>query len=280
MVLRTDAFDRHLARPFLQRLQLLRERVADATDELGRNAQLDQYPARRVPQIYTRLFGPITGPIVARRSTATAQENTGTLATPDVWFTPKNGPLILGRDGCFVCTRMVAHGYMSLTWASDPTDLPTAVHPWGTGRVGDLFDDVVRGNGGGLLQDQFAYAPIALNAVGGGAGGRIPVSSFAWRMGLYDQKLDRYMHDGDSLPSSVFAGGAATSKLLAADGRFEETTIIEPRLYVDELSLSLNISAADMSAIQMRAWLSLSLVGFLEQNQDRGIGRSSNGEMP
>lgn len=277
MVLATDAFDRHIARPFLQRMQGLRQRVADAITELGENAQLDQYPARRVPAHYTRIFGPIRAPITARSNNGNAQENSaaagtgGSLAKPDVFVLPRNGNIKVGRDGRFVLRKLSAHAFMSLTYSTDPGDLPTNVHAFTV--VGDIFDDVVRGNGGALVMDQFSYVPVAVNAVGAN---NLAFTTFAWRMGLLDKKRDRYLHDGDSLPSSVFAGGVL-SKSLAFDGRFEESTEIEPRLYVDEISSVLQLTATDLTDAQWRLYLVLSMGGYIEQNQDRGVGREVGG---
>lgn len=276
MVLATDAFDRHLVRPFLQRMHGLRQRVADAITELGDNAQLDQYPARRVPAHTTRIFGPITAPIVARRNASSAQENspaagTGVLAQPDVFITPRNGNILVGRDGRFVLRKLSAHAYMSLTWSVDPADLPTNVQAFSV--QGDLFDDVVRGNGGGLVMDQFGYVPVAVNAVGAN---NLAFTTFAWRLGLRDKKRDRFLHDGESLPSSVFAGGALT-KSLAFDGRFEEATEIEPRLYIDEISTALQLTATDLVDVRWKLWLVLSMGGYVEQNRDRGVGREVGG---
>lgn len=278
VVLATDAFDRHLTRPFLQRMQLLRERVADGIDELGRNAQLDQYPARRVPQIYTRRFGPITGPIVARNDPSdegNPQERNGTLATPGAFILPMNGNIYIGRDGRFTWCRSAVHAHMSLTWKSDPGDLPTAVKAWAT-RQGDLFDDVVAGNGGGLLMDQFAYVPIALSDPS--VASSRAFCTFAWRMGLYDKKRDRNLHDGESLPSSYFAGGLVDDKQTALRHRFDESTELEPRLYVDELSSILNFTTTDLTDMTWKVWLTFSMIGFLEQNQDRGRGRDADGD--
>ncbi len=275
MVLATDAFDRHIARPFVQKLQLLRERIADGIDELGRNAQLDQYPSRRVPQIYTRMWAPITGPIVARRNAGNGQEHLGTLATPGVFTTPRNGNIFVGRDGRFVLSRVAAHAYMSLTWGSDPGNLSTTVKPMT--RQGDIFDDVVQGNGGALLMDQFAYVPIALSNPATATSRAF--FTFAWRLGLYDKKRDRNLHDGDSLPSSYFSGGVVDDKQTAALARFDESTELEPRLYVDELSTILNLTDADLDGnIKWKVWFSLSLIGFLEQNSDRGRGRDADGD--
>lgn len=270
MVLPTDAIDRHLVRPFVQRVQLLRGRVADAIDELERNAQLDQYPARRVPHIYTRMFGPIVGPITPRSDSASAieQEVLGTPARPSLFTLPRNGNILVGRDGRFTWCRTVVHSYMSLTWTSDPGDLATAVRAWGT-PAGDIFDDVVRGNGGALLMDQHAYVPTGLTNPATATSRAI--MSLAWRMGLYDKRRDRYMHDGDSLPSSVFTGGSVDNKLTAHRGRFEEDSEIEPRLYVDALVSLLNFTAGDLAAIKWRAYFTISFIGFLEQNQDRGM---------
>lgn len=255
-------------------MKFLRENVADAIDELDKNAKADQYPARRMPKMFSAQFGPITGPIVARNNSGTAQENTGTLATPGTYITPPNGPIYVGRDGRFVWCRTAVHAHLSLTWSANPGDLPTNVKAWGT-RLGGLFDDVVIGNGGGLIMDQFAYVPVG-NSDPTDANSRA-YFTFAWRLGLYDKRRDRYIHDGDSLPSSEFNGGLL-NKQTAMRTRFDEDTEIEPRLYIDELTSILDFSATDLTDIQWRAYLNFSMLGFIEQNEDRGRGRDADGD--
>lgn len=271
MALTTDAFDRHIARPFALRLKLIRARVADAIDELGRNAQLDQYPGRRVPRSHTRMFGAIKGPIVARNDTGTGQEHVGTLATPNAFILPRPpGNMLVGRDGTFVWCRSAVHAYMSLTWTTDPGTLVSSVKPWGM-KNGDIWDSVVDNNGGALLMDQFAFVPIALSAP---AGAHPALFTFAWRLGLYDKKRDRYLHDGDSLPSSFFSGGAADDKQIALQTRFDEATEIEPRLFVDEFSSILNFTSVQLDGnIQWKIYFTFSMLGFLEQNENRGVNR-------
>ncbi len=260
-----DLFQRHLTRPFTQRINALRNKIADVNALLDKPALYDQYPGRAQPFAFTRLYGPL--PLTTARRMPSALGGTGfellaPLADPAAYVTPRNGNVRVGRYGSFVWTSTSIFSYVSLTYTSDPGTVPyTGTYEYFP-STGDIFDPVLNNNGGALACNNNLYVSPALPARYADA------INISFDLGLYDKLRGRYLHDTARMPAHFFAGQNFTNRKLVEPIRFDDNTEIEPRLYVNEIRAgSILDTTQAYNAAQFKAYVVVSFFGRLEQQE-------------
>jgi hypothetical protein len=249
-----DLLERHLTRPFKLYVDTLRYKVSDLVDKLNAPAALDQYPGRRVPYVFSRLYGPI-GPTTARRGGDGGFEQLAPLVQPAQFVTPRNGNIKVGQIGSFVWTETNVYAYLSWTYSADPGLEPPAGPFANFGAAGDIFDSVVDRNGGALAFNNFRavegnYSP--------------PYVSFD--IGLYEKTRGRFLHDRDRLPVQLFAGQNFANRRVAQPIKFDPNTELEPRIYVNEVRMGNALDTNEAyNAAQVKVYVFVSFHGYLEQ---------------
>lgn len=259
-----DLLQRHLERPVRAFVRGLQEKARHVTDVIDDPALLDQYPGRRVPFHFTRIYR-IDGTVTARRDTRDhilGHELLAPVADPSKYILPREGPIRVGRFGTWRFVQASHTVYTSLTYAAEPDAglLPVRVIP----QNGDIFDTVVETNGGGLWAGNRAFTPIEDAAERPNA-----QPTFAFRLGLYDKLRGAYLHDGNNLPLHFCSGQLFGNREQASSVHFDANTEIEPRLFIDEIRWS-NLLDTDEAygAARPRAYFILTLLGFLEQDDN------------
>lgn len=265
-----DVISRYLTAPYARFMDLLRNRVADVNRMINVPAAYDQYPGRRVPCMYSRLYGPLPLTAARRASEAIANgfENLADVANPSEFATARQGNIFVGRDGDFVWEQTAIFSYVSWTYsvASVPNYLTTGVHAFAT--EGDIYDRVVDNNGGAVAMNNNRYRPA--DCTTDYFNGANPIVSFD--IGLFDRKRGVYLHDGDRLPMALFSGQTYENRINGAAGRFELGSEIEPRLFINEIrhfQLGPNDFEDDFEATQFRAYAYVVFMGYREQSERR-----------
>lgn len=250
-----DILERHLTRPFKMYVDTLRNKVSDLADRLNAPAALDQYPGRRVPYAFSRLYGPI-GPTTPRRGDAGGFEELAPLVQPAQFILPRNGTIKVGQIGSFVWQETNVYAYLSWTYGADPGLVnPVATFP----SAGDIFDNVFPENGGALAFNNFRFLepnpPFRLLA---------PDVSFD--IGLYEKTRGRFLHDRDRMPINVFAGQNFANRKVAQPIRFDPNTELEPRIYINEVRMGNTLDTDQAyNAAQVKVYLFVTFHGCLEQ---------------
>lgn len=250
-----DLLERHLTRPFKLYVDTLRNKVSDLADRLNTPAALDQYPGRRVPYAFSRLYGPIS-PTTPRRSGAPVGfEGLAPLAQPTQFLTPRNGNIKVGQIGSFFWQETSVYAYLSWTYKSDP-GLATPVATFTS--AGDIFDNVIPDNGGAIAFNNFRF-------IEQGAGSTLS-PDISFDIGLYEKTRGRFLHDRDRMPVNVFAGQNFANRKVAQPIRFDPNTELEPRIYVNELRMGHTLDTTQAyNASQVKAYLFVTFLGYLEQ---------------
>lgn len=200
-----NVFEAHLARPFKKAVDIVRNRVNKLSVRMASQAFLDQYPARSVPYIYSKLYGPF-GLLAPRRNGQTGLLGLGPVVDLGAFATPRNSNIVVNREGPFYWCSTNATAYVTLTGGG--LVVPAPVLP--AGPAGDIFDPVFTNNGGG----------VSLNSFDG---------PFVWDYVLYDRKRGRRLHD-DHMPPQVITAQNYANKENATPIRFDPNTEIEPRV--------------------------------------------------
>lgn len=252
-----DILERHLTRPFKMYVDTLRNKVSDLADRLNSPAALDQYPGRRVPYAFSRIYGPI-GPTTPRRGDAGGFEELAPLAQPSQFILPRNGTIKVGQIGSFLWQETSVYAYLSWTYGADP-GLPGNQATFAA--AGDIFDNVIPNNGGALAFNNFRFIegnPALPNPI------LAPDVSFD--LGLYEKTRGRFLHDRDRMPINVFAGQNFANRKVAQPIRFDPNTELEPRIYINEVRMG-NALATDQAynAAQVKVYLFVTFHGCLEQ---------------
>lgn len=215
---------------------------------------MDQYPGKRVPYIYSRMFGPfgITWP---RRQGSTGVEGLATVATPSQFSNPISGNIQTGTDGFFWWCRTSVSAYMSVT-VSSAWDV-TNTRKFSV--FGGIFDSVNDSNGGAL------WIPINLNAFTSGT--TQSQSEIDFDLELVDKKRGLSISDRH-MSSQLFNGASFANKPLAEPVVFDPKTEIEPRLYLlkcaPKLITDSDISDTDFAAINVKAYINIQMIGYKE----------------
>jgi hypothetical protein len=254
-----DILERHLTRPFKQYVDTLRNKVSDLADRLNAPAALDQYPGRRVPYAFSRIYGPV-GPTTPRRGDAGGFEELAPLAQPAQFLTPRNGNIKVGQIGSFLWQETSVYAYLSWTYGADPGIAATNVATFPS--AGDIFDNVFPENGGALAFNNFRF--LEVSPPGLLSAGVPPDVSFD--LGLYEKTRGRFLHDRDRMPINVFAGQNFANRKVAQPIRFDPNTELEPRIYINEVRMG-NILDTDQAynAAQVKVYLFVTFHGCLEQ---------------
>lgn len=254
-----DILERHLTRPFKQYVDTLRNKVSDLADRLNAPAALDQYPGRRVPYAFSRIYGPI-GPTTPRRGDAGGFEELAPLAQPAQFLTPRNGNIKVGQIGSFLWQETSVYAYLSWTYSADPGLAPISVATFPT--AGDIFDNVFPENGGALAFNNFRFlenAPPGLLSAG------VP-PDVSFDLGLYEKTRGRFLHDRDRMPINVFAGQNFANRKVAQPIRFDPNTELEPRIYINEVRMGNTLDTDQAyNAAQVKVYLFVTFHGCLEQ---------------
>lgn len=273
-----NLFERHLTRPFSQKINQLRNRLADLNAKLNRPAMLDQYPGRAVPYAFTRMYGPL--PLTTARRLSSAQGGAGfeklaTVVTPSDFYLPRNGNINVGRYGSFVWTNASIFSYLSLTYSADPG---ISFEPFGAApflsvktfaQEGDIFDSVLDNNGGAISFDGNSYIPPEkwYNFPYTGAPLRY-TGDICFDIGLYDKLRGRFLHDQDRVTSMLFSGKSVVNKPLGQEIRFDANTELEPRIYLNEFRMGAMLDTDQaFNAAQARAYIAVVFLGRLEQQE-------------
>ena len=223
-----DILERHLTRPFKMYVDTLRNKVSDLADRLNSPAALDQYPGRRVPYAFSRIYGPI-GPTTPRRGNLGGFEEFAPLVQPSQFILPRNGTIKVGQIGSFLWQETSVYAYLSWTYSADP-NLPGNQATFTA--AGDIYDNVIPNNGGALAFNNFRFIegdPVGPNPV------FAPDVSFD--LGLYEKTRGRFLHDRDRMPINVFAGQNFANRKVAQPIRFDPNTELEPRIYINEVRM-------------------------------------------
>lgn len=254
-----DILERHLTRPFKQYVDTLRNKVSDLADRLNAPAALDQYPGRRVPYAFSRIYGPI-GPTTPRRGDAGGFEELAPLAQPAQFLTPRNGNIKVGQIGSFLWQETSVYAYLSWTYSADPGLAPINVATFPS--AGDIFDNVFPDNGGALAFNNFRFLEYA--PPGPFSSGVPPDISFD--LGLYEKTRGRFLHDRDRMPINVFAGQNFANRRVAQPIRFDPNTELEPRIYINEVRMGNTLDTDQAyNAAQVKVYLFVTFHGCLEQ---------------
>ena len=251
-----DLLERHLTRPFKLYVDSLRYKVSDLVDRLNAPAALDQYPGRRVPYAFSRLYGPV-GPTTPRRGDAGGFEQLAPLVQPAQFLLPRNGTIKVGQIGSFVWQETNVYAYLSWTYGADPAlAVPVETFP----KAGDIFDPVVSDNGGALAFNNFRF-------IEGNPVGFLPnPPNVSFDLGLYEKTRGRFLHDRDRLPIQLFAGQNFANRKVAQAIKFDPNTEIEPRIYINEVRMG-DALATDQAylAAQVKVYIFVTFHGYLEQ---------------
>lgn len=254
-----DLLQRHLQRPVARYISTLRARARHVNEHLDGPAALDQYPGRRIPYIYTRTFR-VDGPVAARRfATGTAPERTATVANPNTFVLPREGPIRVGRNGTFIWTRASTSVYLSLTYKSEPRDTPVAISD--AMNNGDLFDPTIPNDGGGIWCGGFSYVsdPATLTLQ----------PTVSYDIGLLDKKRGAYLHSGERLPVHLFSGQRFANRMLAQPADFDANSEIEVRLFINEIRMGTALdSVTALAASKLKTYIFVNLIGYIEQTDN------------
>jgi hypothetical protein len=259
-----DLLERHLTRPFKLYVDTLRNKVSDLADRLNSPAALDQYPGRRVPYAFSRLYGPV-GPTTPRRGDAGGFEELAPLAQPAQFILPRNGNIRVGQIGSFFWQETNVYAYLSWTYSADPGPLgnglvtPVATFP----SAGDIFDNVFPDNGGALAFNNFRFLDYSPPPVGFAT---VLPPDVSFDLGLYEKTRGRFLHDRDRMPINVFAGQNFANRKVGQAIRFDPNTELEPRVYINEVRMG-NVLDTDQAynAAQVKVYLIITFHGYLEQ---------------
>lgn len=254
--------ERHLQRPINAALLDLRNRLDDMNESLQAPAALDQYDDRAQPFAYQRWYGPI--PLTTPRrydNSSNGFEKLATVASPATFYLPRQkGNIRTHRGGRFKWEETAIHSYISWTWSSNVDIVGFDFQTFNA--TGDLFDPTIPMNGGAMLMNNNRYVDLQTT----GANEVLDVPNASFELGLYDKTRNRYLHDGDRLPSALFSGQSFINRIAAEPMALDSNTEIEPQLYVDEVRIR-NVLNTDtlFNACLFRLWVSLTLLGTLEQ---------------
>jgi hypothetical protein len=260
-----NAFEAHLLRPFKHGIDNVRQRIRGLTQRANDPVFLDQYPARAVPYVFSKLY---TFDMVAPRRVEAPQGGTGYwLSAPVVelgeFILPRNGNLFVGRDGPFYwCSSNIA-GYMSFTYDSAPGIGDGGVVPL---PVSDIFNRAIEDNGGALQTSYFWGSfgrpdPLAPGSLGG------EMPRICFDMEMYDRKRGRRLHE-ERLPPQLFSAGNYANKDRSHVTRFDPNTEIEPRVRLldvcpgEELVADPVAGNQQFAAAQFRGYLNIIFKGF------------------
>lgn len=238
-----NVFEAHLARPFKKAVDIVRNRVNDLSVRMASPAFLDQYPARSVPFISSKLYGPF-GLVAPRRNGAVGFDGLAPVVDLGDFITPRNSNIFINREGPWYWTHTNVTGYVSLTFTADPGTPPNAfaIRP----AVNDIFNPVFPDNGGALTLNNFF-----------GRGNRI-----CWDLVLYDKKRGRRLHD-DRLPPQVISAQGYANKENASPIRFDPNTEIEPRVRLLEVRMDDTLDTDQaFNAAQFAAYLNIIFIGY------------------
>lgn len=253
-----DILERHLTRPFKQYVDTLRNKVSDLADRLNAPAALDQYPGRRTPYAFSRLYGPI-GLTTPRRGDAGGFEQLAPLAQPSQFILPRNGTIKVGQIGSFVWQETNVYAYLSWTYGADP-GFASPVETFSS--AGDIFDSVIDDNGGALAFNNFRF----LEAPQIGPAFQFMSPNVSFDIGLYDKTRGRFLHDRDRMPVQVFAGQNFANRKVAQPIRFDPNSELEPRIYINEVRMGRFLDTDQAyNAAQVKVYLFVTFHGCLEQ---------------
>ena len=238
-----NAFVAHLNRPFKKAVDIVRNRVNDLSVRMASQAFLDQYPARSVPYIFSKLYGPF-GLLAPRRNGAAGFDGLAPVVDLGASIVPRNSNIVVNREGPFYWCSTNATGYVSLTYTADPGTLPLPII--NTTPVSDIFNPVFPNNGGAVTLNNFFGRSIRI----------------CWDMTLYDKKRGRRLHDDFLPPQTITAQGYA-NKANATPIRFDPNTEIEPRVRLLEVRPDTLLDTTQaFNAAQFSAYLNIVFLGY------------------
>ncbi len=215
---------------------------------------MDQYPGKRVPYIYSRMFGPF-GMVWPRTQSNTGFEGVLTRADPSAFSNPRGGNIQVGRDGYFWWCRTSVSAYLSVTVDSGFDIANTRKFT----VFGDIFDSVNDSNGGAL------WATNTLNFFTSGATQTQTEIDFDFE--LVDKKRGLSISDRH-MSSQLFNGASFANKPLPQPVVFDPATEIEPRLYmlkcVPKLISDSEFSDTDLAAIHVKSYINIQFIGYKE----------------
>lgn len=254
--------ERHLTRPLAAAIACVRDKARDLNDQLNSPAAFDQYDGRIIPFAFQRWYGPI--PLTTPRrydNSSNGFEKLATVANQTTFYLPRyKGNIRTNRRGVFIWEATAIHSYMSWTWSSNQSMGGLTQETFAS--VGDIFDPVFPNNGGAMLMNNNRYVDLLQT----GAGEVLDVPNASFELGLYDKKRNRYLHDGTRLPTALFSGQQFINRMTAEPMPLDDNTEIEPQLYVDEVRIREEIDTDTIfNACQFRLWVSLTLLGSIEQ---------------
>ncbi len=262
-----DLFERHTTRPIDKAIAHLRQKARAINRVISGPAAFDQFPGRRVPYNYTRRYR-VDTLITPRRNGTTGYQGLAPVASATAFVLPTEGNIRVGRFGTFTLVELAATSYISITYNADP-GLP------GDQKVftsfGDIMDDVVQANGGAIWSGGQGF--WTRNSSQGDDTALTPTISFD--VGLYDSLRGAYMHDGNKMPVNVFSGQMFANRATPEPVAFDANTVIEPRLFLNEINLGANVNEPGGSistdqaynATVPRVYVFLTFKGYLEQNE-------------
>lgn len=229
---------KHRQLPFARFMDLISSKLDDLNDLLRTPSPFDQSPGRQVPYCIPVLYGPLplTTPVRQNAETGlvdqTGFETLAKLATPDKFFLPRNGDILVGRELSVNINSLCAYGFVNWGYTTDPGfDVPYT-NPRG---VGDIFDAVgpdpsVDANGGAMPLDFFGgtFSTVSLPQPN--------LPNIAFEVELYDKVRGRRMHN-NRLPVEMFQGGRLAHRRTPSPLVWKQGTKIEPRLFVTEIRM-------------------------------------------
>lgn len=234
-----DALEHHQRLAFSRYLSTLRNKVDDLKTKILRPAMLDQFPGKRVPYAYSRLYGPIP------QTAAGPLEDGGTPASATNYLTPRNGNVLVGQDGPFYWTATAVTGYIAMADLDGVTPDP----------IGDIFDMRFPDGGGATVMNSFGgHFPLD----NGASYNQLP-TSVAFDIELYDKGRGRRLHD-DRLPVELFSGASFANKNMSQPTKFAPNTNLEPRIYINQFRI--NDSRDGFIANRAVAYVNLTFLGY------------------
>ena len=152
--MKTDIFNQLKELPIRRYVDMLRNVVNDYTNKLDTSAAWDQYPGKKVPYCFSKMYGPFS--LLATRHTVGSDPVPGLtqgflklapLVSTSVPLLPRGTNILTGCDVAFFWDSVDVFGYYSLTYTTNPglpAVVPPVVVPVNPTPAADIFDPVTR----------------------------------------------------------------------------------------------------------------------------------------
>lgn len=159
MTTSTDLFQQMKELPLRRYVDMLRNVTNDYVMRLDTAAAWDQYPGKKIPYCYSKLYGPISLQATRHVSGAVGFLKLAPLVSTSVPVLPRNTNILVGQDIAFYWSSVNVYGYYSWTYTTDP-GLPVVVPPVAQvidpRPAGDIYDSVIANNGGAVMLQNFS----------------------------------------------------------------------------------------------------------------------------